>query len=58
MLKKLTALLVCSVMLTISFSVNAAAAYTKEDISKIIDGIISYKSALLKASLCYPKPLY
>ena len=49
MLKKLTALLVCSVLLTISFSANAAAAYTKEDISQIIDGIISYKSALLKA---------
>lgn len=47
MLKKLTALLVCAVMLTFSVSANATQVYNKEDISKAIDGIISYKSALL-----------
>ena len=49
MLKKLTALLICAVMLSLSVTVNAAENYTKEDISKTIDGIISYKSAILKA---------
>lgn len=49
MLKKLTALLICAVMLSLSVTVNAAGNYTKEDISKTIDGIISYKSAILKA---------
>lgn len=49
MLKKLTALLICAVMLSLSVTVNAAESYTKEDISKAIDGIISYKSAILKA---------
>lgn len=49
MLKKLTALFVCAVMLTFSMSANAAQVYEKEDISKVIDGIISYKSALLNA---------
>ena len=43
MLKKLTALLICAVMLSLSVTVNAAENYTKEDISKTIDGIISYK---------------
>lgn len=36
-------------MLSLSVTVNAAENYTKEDISKTIDGIISYKSAILKA---------
>ena len=49
MLKRITALLVCAVMMSLSVAVNAAGTYTKEDISKVIDGIISYKSATLKA---------
>ena len=50
MLKRITALLVCAVMMSLSVAVNAAGTYTKEDISKVIDGIISYKSATLKAA--------
>lgn len=49
MLKRLTALLVCSVMLTFGVAANAVDSYGKDDISQTIDGIISYKSALLKA---------
>lgn len=49
MLKKLTALFVCAVMMCLSVTVNAAKTYGKDDISKTIDGIISYKSTTLKA---------
>ncbi len=47
MLKKFTALLVCALMFTFSVTVNATT-YGKDDISKTIDGIISYKASTLK----------
>lgn len=49
MLKRLTALLICTVMLFPCVLVNAAEKYNKADISKVIDEIMSYKSSLMGA---------